>query len=408
MNLDTQKWIAGQQDDLLKKVLELSAINSGTGNLAGLALIRDEFEALFSPLSDEQQTLQSTPTERVNFLGETLTEQYGDILSFSKRPAAPVQVLLVGHMDTVFPKSHHFQSPVLNDGVINGPGTADMKGGILTMLTALRAFENSQTDNNMGWRVILNADEETGSHGSASLLASAAKKAHVGMIYEPALPDGTLAGARKGSGNFTFVASGLGAHAGREFSKGRNAILLLTEVAQTLAELTDIAQGITVNVARISGGTVFNVVPDQAVCQFNIRCESREDQIALTAKLEEIEAEFNGREGFGLKLSGTFSRPPKVISPANDLLMSWTQECGQALNLDLRFKATGGCCDGNNLAAAGLPNIDTLGVLGDHIHTDKEYMVVNSLTERANLSYLLLNKISNCSEDLLKLKERSN
>ena len=408
MNSDTQKWIAAQQEEVLNTVLELSSINSGTGNLAGLALMRDEFEKLFSPLSDEQQVIQSAPTERVNFLGESLIENYGDILSFVKRPAAPVQVLLVGHMDTVFPKTHHFQSPTLNDGVVNGPGTADMKAGILTMLTALRAFENSQTDNKVGWRVILNADEETGSHGSAALLASAALQAHVGMIYEPALPDGTLAGARKGSGNFTFVASGLGAHAGREFSKGRNAILLLAEVAQVLAGLTDIEKGITVNVARISGGTVFNVVPDQAVCQFNIRCETAEDQLALATKLEEIEAHYNGREGFGLKLSGSFSRPPKVISPANSLLMNWTQECGQALNIDLHFKATGGCCDGNNLAAAGLPNIDTLGVLGDHIHTDKEYMVVNSLTERACLSYLLLNKISNCADDLLSMKERNN
>lgn len=408
MNLETQKWIAAQQDDLLEKVLELSAINSGTANLDGLALVRDEFQKLFSPLSDVQEVLPSASAERVNFLGETLTEHYGDILCFAKRPSAPVQVLLVGHMDTVFPRSHHFQSPMLNDNVIHGPGTADMKGGILTMLTALRAFENSQTDNSLGWRVILNADEETGSHGSAALLASAAKSAHVGMIYEPALPDGTLAGARKGSGNFTFVAAGLGAHAGREFSKGRNAILLLSEVAQTLAALTDLERGITVNIARISGGTVFNVVPDQAVCQFNIRCETTEDQVALSAKLKEIEADFNGREGFGLRLSGSFSRPPKVISPANSLLMNWTQECGQALNIDLRFKATGGCCDGNNLAAAGLPNIDTLGVLGDHIHTDKEYMVVNSLTERASLSYLLLNKIAKCSEELISIEEKTN
>lgn len=405
MNSDAQKWIAAQQDGLVKTVLELSAINSGTGNLEGLAAVRDEFAALFSPLCDAQQLIQSTPTERVNFLGETLTENYGDILSFVKRPDAPVQVLLVGHMDTVFPKTHHFQSPTLNSGVINGPGTADMKAGILTMLTALKAFESSQTDNAVGWCVILNADEETGSHGSASLLASAAEKAHVGMIYEPALPDGTLAGARKGSGNFTFVATGLSAHAGREFSKGRNAILLLAEVAQTLASLTDIDKGITVNIARISGGTVFNAVPDQAVCQFNIRCETTEDQQALATKLDEIEAKYNGREGYGLKLSGSFSRPPKVISPANSLLMNWTQECGQALNIDLRFKATGGCCDGNNLAAAGLPNIDTLGVLGDHIHTDKEYMVVDSFTERASLSYLLLNKISSCSADLLSVKE---
>jgi len=395
-------WIASQQQSMVDQLMHLSSINSGTGNLEGLATICDEYYQAFAPLSDSIEVLESKSVQRVNHLGQANFENYGKIISCVKREDAPIQILLVGHMDTVFPKDYHFQSPkIVDESIIHGPGVADMKGGILVMLNALRAFEQVQTDNQLGWRVILNSDEETGSHGSADLLSSAAKNAHAGLIYEPALADGTLVGARKGSGNFTLTVHGIAAHAGREISKGRNAILLMSEAAQTIASLSDAKRGITVNVARVTGGTVFNVVPDQAVCQFNIRCETTGDQQSLAAKLDKIVQELSAREGYSAVLSGSFSRPPKVITSANKLLMEWVVECGSAIDVEVKFKDTGGCCDGNNLAAAGLPNVDTLGVLGAHIHTDKEYMLTQSLSERAKLSFLLLDKLSRQGEQII-------
>lgn len=399
---DIEGWIASQQQSMIDQLMHLSSINSGTGNLEGLATVCDEYYQAFAPLADSIEVLESKQVQRVNHLGQAISEKYGNIISCVKRADAPIQILLVGHMDTVFPKDHHFQSPrIADESTIHGPGVADMKGGILVMLNALRAFERTQSSNQLGWRVILNADEETGSHGSAELLRSAATSAHAGLIFEPALADGTLVGARKGSGNFTLTAHGLAAHAGREISKGRNAILLMAEAAQTIASLADVKRGITVNVSRVTGGTVFNVVPDQAVCQFNIRCETIADQKSLAAKLDEIVQELNVREGYSAALSGSFSRPPKVITTANKLLMDWVVECGSAIDVEVKFKDTGGCCDGNNLAAAGLPNVDTLGVLGAHIHTDKEYMLTQSLTERTKLSFLLLDKLSRQGEQII-------
>jgi glutamate carboxypeptidase len=401
---DIEGWIASQQQSMVDQLMHLSAINSGTGNLEGLASVCDEYYKAFAPLSDSIEVLESKSIQRVNHLGQAISETYGNIISCVKREHAPIQILLVGHMDTVFPKDHHFQSPkIVDESTIHGPGVADMKGGILVMLNALRAFERAQTSNQLGWRVILNADEETGSHGSAELLRSAAKNAHAGLIYEPALADGTLVGARKGSGNFTLTVHGRAAHAGREISKGRNAILLMAEAAQTLASLADVERGITVNISRVTGGTVFNVVPDQAVCQFNIRCETTSDQESLAAKLDEIVQEFKQREGYSAELSGSFSRPPKVITTANKLLMDWVVECASAIDVEVKFKDTGGCCDGNNLAAAGLPNVDTLGVLGAHIHTDKEYMLTESLSERTKLSFLLLDKLSREGEQIISV-----
>ena len=403
------KWIDSRQEDLLSNLMRLSEINSGTSNLEGIKKVADYFGAYFSGTADSSGEIQSQSREHTDISGNKIKEEFGNLLSFKKRTKAPIQVLLVGHMDTVFPLSHSFQTPKkLDENTLLGPGVADMKGGILVMLTALQAYEASNHSNQLGWRVILNADEETGSHGSAETLVQAAAKADLGLIYEPALADGTLSRARKGSGNFTIVATGQAAHAGREYEQGRNAIMGLYSAAQKLEQLTELENGITINIARISGGTAFNVVPAAAVLQFNVRCQSVEQQQQLDAKMKEVIHETAQQSEVALEISGGFSRPPKSISPANQLLMDWVVESGKQLDIDVRFKDTGGCCDGNNLAAVGLPNVDTLGVLGGQIHTADEFMLINSLTERAKLSLNILQKISKEGDRLQALSKRDN
>ena len=140
--------------------------------------------------------------------------------------------------------------------------------------------------------------------------------------------------------------------------------------------------------------------------QFNVRCESFEQQQDLEKSLAAIIEKASLEHATELKLTGGFSRPPKIISRTNQLLMDWLSEGGKQLEIDVRFKDTGGCCDGNNLAAAGLPNIDTLGVCGGRIHTADEFMLINSLAERAKLSLNLLHKISEQGEQLKKLNEQ--
>ena len=401
------KWIDSRQEDLLNNLMRLSEINSGTSNLEGIKTVADYFRSYFSGTADSISEIQSQSREHTDISGNKIKEEFGNLLSFKKRTKAPIQVLLVGHMDTVFPLSHSFQTPKkLDENTLLGPGVADMKGGILVMLTALQAYEASNHSNQLGWRVILNADEETGSHGSAETLVQAAAKADLGLIYEPALADGTLSRARKGSGNFTIVATGQAAHAGREYEQGRNAIMGLYSAAQKLEQLTELENGITVNIARISGGTAFNVVPAAAVLQFNVRCQSVDQQHELEAKMKAVIHETAQQSEVALEISGGFSRPPKSISPANQLLMDWVVESGKQLDIDVRFKDTGGCCDGNNLAAVGLPNVDTLGVLGGQIHTADEFMLIDSLTERAKLSLNILQKISEEGDRLQALSKR--
>ena len=407
MNIsDISPWIDAQQPVLLDRLTALSAINSGTGNLAGLARMETALRELFTPLADQVEVIAAAADEQIDLEGKPRTIHHGNLLKFSKRPRAPVQVLLVGHMDTVFPPEHPFQSPTrLDDNILQGPGVADMKGGILVMLTALQAFERTADCHRLGWQVLLNADEETGSHGSAQALAAAARHAHAGMVFEPALADGTLSRARKGSGNFTLIAHGRAAHAGREFASGENAILALAQAMARLAALTDADRGLTVNIARVSGGTACNVVPATAVCQFNVRCLLPQHQVEVTQQMDALLAHWNRQSAVRFELHGNFTRPPKPVSPGQQLLMEWLQESGAGLGVEIAFQDTGGCCDGNNLAAAGLPNIDTLGVLGGQIHTDREFMLIHSLAQRAKLSLGLLQRLATGGEQLLASKE---
>ena len=182
-------------------------------------------------------------------------------------------------MDTVFAADHAFQHyQYVDDNCVNGPGVADMKGGLLVMLTALQALELSPNATNLGWEVLINADEEIGSIGSAPLLHDSALRNHLGLIYEPSMPDGTLAGARKGSGNFSLLIRGKAAHAGREHHLGRNAIAALATAMTALDNLNQHSDNITVNLGRIVGGGAVNVVPDLAICHFNVRTVTHEDQ----------------------------------------------------------------------------------------------------------------------------------
>ena len=180
---------------MLQQVERWAAINSGTGNLAGLGIVAGQLADAFAALPGEVRRIAPAPVESVDATGAVRTTQRGDHLHVRVRPDAPVQLLLTGHMDTVFAADHPFQSLTWREaGVLNGPGTADMKGGIAVILAALSALEASPLATRVGYDVMINSDEETGSHASAALIAELARGKTAALTYEPALPDGTLAG----------------------------------------------------------------------------------------------------------------------------------------------------------------------------------------------------------------------
>ncbi|MBO0749568.1 MAG: hydrolase, partial [Porphyrobacter sp.] len=302
--------------------------------------------------------------------------------------------LLTGHMDTVYPVDHPFQGGTwLDADTLNAPGAADMKGGLAVILHALLAFERSEAAHSVGYDVLINSDEETGSLSSAALIAELARGKVAALTYEPAaLPDGTLAHERGGSGNYSVVVTGRSAHAGRNPQEGRNAIVAAAALA---LELKALEHGdLTVNPAKIDGGSANNVVPDHAVLRFNIRPKSREAAAAFERELAALLRNIEADQGVATRLHGGITRPPKPVDAQAQKLFDLVADTSAALGRPLGRQASGGVCDGNNIAACGVPVVDTMGVRGGAIHSPDEYLIVSSLAERAALSAVVLHRLA--------------
>lgn len=378
---------------MLAQVQDWAAINSGSRNLDGLAAMAARLADAFSVLPGPLALVEAAPVDSVAPDGALVPIAHGRHLHLAVRPDTPVQLLLTGHMDTVFPADHPFQAQRwLDEGVLNGPGVADMKGGLAVMLAALRAVENSNLTDRIGYEVVINSDEEVGSPSSAALIRAAARGKAVALTYEPALPDGTLAGARPGSGNFSITVTGRSAHAGRNPEEGRNALLAAADLALRLKAGS--GAGFSCNPARIDGGAPNNVVPDHAVLRVNFRPRAPQDEQAARALLDRAMADVARDHDVAMRLHGGFGRPPKPMDDKARRLFALVRDCGAQLGIPIGWRDTGGVCDGNNIAASGVPVVDTMGVRGGAIHSDAEYLLVDSLGERARLSALVIARIA--------------
>jgi glutamate carboxypeptidase len=379
---------------MLGQVLAWSAINTGTGNLAGLDLQWDALAQAFADLPGTVRKVQAAPVSAIGADGGERELANGAHLVLSVRPDAARRFLLTGHMDTVFPPDHPFQQTVCQDAAtLNGPGVADMKGGIAVILAALKAFEAGDGAEQVGYDVLINSDEETGSLSSAPLIAALAKGKVAALTYEPsALPDGTLAGARAGSGNYSVVVKGRSAHAGRNPGDGRNAVVAAAELAVRLKAIA--RDGLSVNPARIDGGSANNVVPDHAVLRFNIRPRSAEDAAAFDHDFAALLAEVAAAHDVTMHCHGGLSRPPKPLDAKAEKLFGLVEECSALLGQPIGRIPSGGVCDGNNIAACGVPVVDTMGVIGGAIHSADEFLFVPSLEHRAQLSALVLHRLA--------------
>lgn len=370
------------------------AINTGTGNLEGLARQADALAEAFGALPGEIELREPAPVTAIDASGREIERAHGRHLVLSVRPEAERRVLLTGHMDTVYPADHPFQAAVwCDDDTLNAPGAADMKGGLAVILHALLAFETSKAAQNFGYDVLVNSDEETGSLSSAALIAELARGKAAALTYEPsALPDGTLAHARGGSGNYSVVVTGRSAHAGRNPQDGRNAIVAAATLALELKALEH--ADLSVNPAKIDGGSANNVVPDHAVLHFNIRPKTSAAAATFAHDFHALVRNVQTDQGVAIRVHGGITRPPKPVDAPVQALFDLVAEASADLGWPLGWQASGGVCDGNNIAACGVPVVDTMGVRGGAIHSPDEYLIVPSLSERAALSALVLHRLA--------------
>lgn len=400
--------LSAQKKIMLEQLHALCRIHSGSHQLEGLAHMHEALKQLFAPLVDETETHALAPIPGINLAGQETHTPVGALLYLRKRPHLKRRVLLSGHMDTVFGDHHHYTKlSTSTKGRLKGPGVADMRGGLVVILHALQAFESTPFADTLGWDIVITADEELGSPGSSTFLEKIRTRYLAALIYEPAVtPEGGFARNRKGSGKFTLVATGKSAHAGRAFKKGRNAIPYLAEALVAINALNNNTRNITFNIGEIAGGEALNIVPDIAVAKLDVRISLPEDETWVLNAFNTIIKQLK-RDGYHLKLHGKFGRPVKRINAESEALFKRIQHLGAMQGLSFDWQDTGGCCDGNNLMHPGIAILDTLGVRGGGIHGTKEFLITDSLVERASLSALLLVDLARGGLEALKIPTSS-
>lgn len=359
-------------------------INSGSGHLAGLdrmrAALREEF-GRFAGATVEELPCPGTAAA----------------LRVSVRPQAKIRILLNGHFDTVYEANDPFQRcQWLDADRLNGPGVADMKGGLVTILAALQAFEATPQASQIGWDALLTPDEETGSHGSRQLFLDAPKRVTFGLVFEPGRPNGDIVHSRKGTGGIIATCHGKASHAAKVPNDGRNAILALAEFLLAASQIPAEMPGVMVNVGNIrGGGPATNVVPDFAESELDLRITKMSDREPLLARLHALAAQVNGRDGFKLVLNGGYNRPPKESHPLEEKVFpEWQRAAADVGVKPPGWVHTGGASDGNFLAAAGLPTLDGVGPVGDHLHSSREFLHVSTIAARAQIVALFLHRVA--------------
>ena len=397
--------IEALESNMQDRTFDWAKTNTGSWNRSGLDNLAPRLGDAFSALEAEIELIKTDPFEKVSNKGTIEAYETGPVIRISSRPQAPSQIIMSGHYDTVFPPETFTEIRDIGDDKFNGPGLADMKGGISVMLGALQAFEAGPLKDQLGYQIVITPDEETGNFASAPFLTKAAQSgAMIGMTYEPCMDTGAMSGGRKGSAVFDVILHGRSAHAGRAKEEGRSALEAAAAMVVALEGLNGKYDGVTFNVGSIDGGSAVNIVPDMAIVRFGARAPDAEAAAWATAQVDELLKIAQARDGISGHVHGGFYRPPKPRNDAQQALFDAVADTGRAIGLELEFVDTGGVCEGNNIFAAGVPNVDTLGVMGGRIHSDEEYVVMSSFVERAQLSGLLLNRIADGRLDAKKIK----
>ncbi len=408
--------IAAKARVLLEDLRLHVSMPTGGGNKGALNETRDRLTERLRRLGATVETIPGDP--KPSWLHGVVPGGHVPPVAVVRRPPrkpSKVPVLISGHLDTVHDPSGPFKALTMAaDGkTATGPGCVDMKGGLVIAVAALEALSEVGVD--CDWTVIFNSDEETGSYHSEKALRAEAKRClgrgGVGLVLEPALPDGSLVIERLGSGQFAIETQGKSAHVGRDFEKGVSAVTALAERLVTIAKMPDVKRGMIVNVGPVEGGVATNTVPDRARAWGNVRFPTKAVADELEAKLKGLEANnaagaVDNRGGDGsshaekggelpiVRVQTSFNRPAKPLTPGTQKLAELARSVAEGMGQKLPFGKTGGVCDGNILQDEGLPTIDTLGVRGGGLHTPQEWIEIASLVERCQLFAMLVKRLA--------------
>ncbi|WP_088102574.1 M20 family metallopeptidase [Halalkalibacter urbisdiaboli] len=367
--------VQSKEKDMLMLLEELVNIDSGSYQKKGIdkvgSILRKRFETLGYDIKEIEQ------------------RKRGNHLIISHPKVTMPSILIVAHMDTVFPEGTAEKRPFKIEGNrAYGPGVIDMKASLVAVLYALETLREQGDSSYKHVKVLLTTDEEIGSITSRSLIEQEARGMSYVLVMEPARKDGSVVTERRGNGRFTLKVRGRAAHSGIEPEKGRSAIEELAHKIVKLYELNDHEHGVSINVGIIEGGAAVNTVSSRAVGHIDVRVATQEQAEELAHKIEEVCASSDVR-GTIIELTGDINRPPMIKDEKISELFHIVQNVGKELGLTIKDTKTGGGSDASFTAALGIPTIDGLGPVGGNAHSEKEYLEIPSFTERT----LLLAKV---------------
>ncbi len=306
-----------------------------------------------------------------------------------RRPRHRPHQLLLGHCDTVWPLGTLETMPArTEDGTFWGPGSYDMKAGLVQGLFALQALSATGASSLPVTPVFfINSDEEIGSHDSTRVITRLARNADRCFVLEPSLgEDGDLKTARKGVGRFLITVRGKAAHAGLDPGKGASAILELSHIIQELFALNDPEKGITVNVGTVDGGLSPNVIAPESTASVDVRVPTKEDAERIERAIHGMTAQTPGTE---VVIEGAVRRPPLERTPRNQRLWDLARRGAEELGIEIAQASAGGGSDGNTTSQYA-PTLDGLGAVGAGAHASHEHLVLDKMAERAALLARLL------------------
>ena len=297
-------------------------------------------------------------------------------------------ILLLCHMDTVFPLGTLEKMPYREaDGKIFGPGTLDMKAGIVISLGAIARLQGAGKNIARPITLLCTSDEEIGSQTSRGHIERLAKESAMVFVLESALLDGSLKTWRKGGGTFHVKTKGRAAHAGGDHEKGRNAIEEMAHQVLAIQKLTDYSKGTTLSVGTIHGGTVSNVVPDECSVEVDFRLLHPEEWTRVESAFANLKPVLDGTT---IEVSGGLNRPPMPFNDEIKLAFDKVKSIGEKLGIEIKAGGSGGMSDANFIAPLGIPVIDGMGAIGEGYHSEREFLFTESLEERTTLLAALL------------------
>jgi glutamate carboxypeptidase len=319
-------------------------------------------------------------------LGTTLCARY----HCAQDPCAK-QLLVVGHLDTVWPIGTLAKMPFRIDGdKAYGPGIFDMKSGVTLATFAMLALKEFGRKTKRPITFLMTCDEETGSHFSRSIIEDEAQNAHAALVLEPPIPGGTVKTGRKGVGEFELTVRGRSAHAGNDIQKGISAIQELAHQILEVNKFVDFERGTTLNVGVVQGGVLSNVVAAEARATIDMRFKVIEEGYRVEEAMQRLAPVIDGAR---IEVKGGINRPPLERTEAIAALFAHAKNLASEVDYELREGQVGGGSDGNFIAAMGVPVLDGLGVDGAGAHAEHEHIILSDIPRRAALVTRLIETV---------------